>query len=87
MTDETLTQLEYIKIILDNRKIKTASLVKPKAQEYAWWGSNKRDRIGTGNFWAIMATEASPWEPQIRAARETINICVEDQFSSFQIQC
>lgn len=34
-----------------------------------------------------MATEASPWEPQIRAARETINICVEDQFSSFQIQC
>lgn len=50
MTDETLTQLEYIKIILDNRKIKTASLVKPKAQEYAWRGSNKRDRIGTGNF-------------------------------------
>lgn len=34
-----------------------------------------------------MAREASPWETQIRAARQAINICVENQFGSFQIQC
>lgn len=33
MTDETLTQLEYITIILHNRKIKPTCLVKPMAQD------------------------------------------------------
>lgn len=36
-----------------------------------------------------MAREASPCEPQIRAAREAVNISISvgDQFGNFPIQC
>lgn len=65
MADETFTQLEHLTIILENKKIKPNSLLKPMAQEHAWWESDKKDRTGTGNFfWAIMSREASPWEPR-----------------------
>lgn len=50
MTEETLTQLEHLTIILENKKIKTASLEKPMAQEHALWENDKKDRTRTGNF-------------------------------------
>lgn len=51
------------------------------AQEHALQGSDERTELEQEIIWA-MDRIASCWEPQIRAAKDNINICVEQLGSS-----